>query len=41
MPRDQDKGGHYPYSYIWRYVKPDQQTLANAIAELAYSKTTS
>jgi hypothetical protein len=24
--------GHY--SYIWRYVKPDRQTLAEAIDEL-------
>jgi len=36
------KGGHYAREasdsqsarYIWRYVKPDQQTLADAIDEL-------
>jgi hypothetical protein len=26
--------GHQSDRYIWRYVKPDQQTLADAIDEL-------
>ena len=26
--------GHQSDRYIWRYVKPDQQTLADAVDEL-------
>jgi len=29
-----EASGHQSDRYIWRYVKPDQQTLADAIDEL-------
>jgi integrase/recombinase XerD len=29
-----EASGHQSARYIWRYVKPDQQTLADAIDEL-------
>jgi len=29
-----EASGHHSDRYIWRYVKPDQQTLADAIDEL-------
>jgi hypothetical protein len=29
-----EASGHQSGRYIWRYVKPDQQTLADAIDEL-------
>ena len=29
-----EASGHQSNHYIWRYVKPDQQTLADAIDEL-------
>jgi hypothetical protein len=29
-----EASGHQSDRYIWRYVKPDQQTLAEAIDEL-------
>ena len=29
-----EASGHQSDRYIWRYVKPDQQTLADAVDEL-------
>ena len=31
-----EASGHKSDRYIWRYVKPDQQSLADAIDELVY-----
>ena len=34
VPYAREASSHQSDRYIWRYVKPDQQTLAEAIDEL-------